>query len=100
MLNVGWKHALPISCAVAVIVFFGLWRIEVAETRNLKAQVDTLQDTILEREADLDKCVQNKIIAEEIQGEHARKISNLNKQLNDFKRLRDPKNARCVNITR
>lgn len=95
-----WKYALILSGTLATIIFFGLWRLEVAETQNLTAQIDTLQDTILDYEADVKQCESDKKLTESISNDHQRKISALNRQLNDFKQLRDPRNARCIKITR
>lgn len=96
----GWKYALPLLGSLAALVFFGLWRLEVAETKNLKAQIDTLQDTVLDYQADVKQCNSDKKLTESISNDHQRKISALNKQLNDYKLFRDPRNARCIPLTK
>lgn len=95
-----WKYALILSGTLATIIFFGLWRLEVATSENLEAKIDTLQDTVLDYEADVKQCESDKKLTESISNDHQRKISALNRQLNDYKLFRDPRNARCVPLTK
>jgi gas vesicle protein len=86
---------------IAAILGFGWYcRSVVAERDDLKVQVNTLQQTILDYEADIKQCNADKVIAENVAQNRSNKIRDLTKQLDADSELRDPRNARCVPITK
>ena len=92
------KNAIPILGALAAIIFFGLWRLEVAETKNLEAQIDSLQDTVLDREADLQECGQKAQNLEKVANDRQVRINALNQSIASNK-LR-AEQARCIPVLR
>lgn len=90
------KYALPLLGALAALVFFGLWRLEVAETRNLEAQIDTLQDTVIDLEGDLTQCNNQKKITESKSNEYQQGLASRDRTIANLRSLRN--NAKCVPV--
>lgn len=88
---IGLKHAPLILGALAALVFFGLWRLEVAETKNLQAEIDTLQDTVIDFGNAISQCEDDKQITEKVSNDYQKSIVNLRRQLNSVRT--DP---RCI----
>lgn len=94
------KIILWVVASVVLIGFGFHYRGLHAEISAQKAEIDTLQDTVIDFENALNECNANKAKSERILSDHAKRISSLNSQLDDYRMLRDPKSARCIPITR
>lgn len=86
-----WKHAIALSCALALIVLFGLWRFEVAETKDLKGEIEGLERYLKEATAEVDQCNADKVLTERVSNDYQKSIANLRR---DIDRLR--RNPHCV----
>lgn len=85
-----YRHALLALLLVLAVFGAGFYiKSIMAENKALEAQVDTLQDTVLELGDAVRRCAEDKVLTEEVGNEYQRKIRALNKQLNDLKWLRD-----------
>lgn len=91
MLNMGWKHALPISCALAALIFFGLWRIEVGRGEIKDVKISRLDEQIEIATLEINQCISDKTLAEKESHGFQTNLGALRRQLNS---LRD--NPSCV----
>lgn len=88
---IGFKNALPILGTVAIIVFFGLWRLEVAETKNLKAEIAKMDEQIEIATLEINQCSKDKALSERVSNDYQNANTALRRDLN---RLRN--NPACV----
>lgn len=81
-----WKYIVSFAGILVVVIFFGLWRLEVAATKSLQTQIDTLQDTVVEYDHELEQCSTDKSLTERVSNDYQNNISNLRRQLDRLRR--------------
>lgn len=86
-----WKHALTILAAVAAIILFGLWRLEVAVVKGLKAENASLDEQIEIATLEINQCVSDKALTEKVSNDYQNAIASLRRERD---RLRD--NPACI----
>lgn len=87
------KYAIPVLGSVAIIVLFGLWRLEVAETKSLKGEITGLEQYLDEAQKEVDQCVSDKALTEKVSNDYQRSIGSLRSQLNSLRN-----NPRCIPV--
>jgi hypothetical protein len=98
IMPINLKYALPLFGTLAIVIFFGLWRLEAAETTRLEAEIDTLQDTVIDFEAALNECGDKIKKAEGIARDSQNRITDLTKRARADRMRADA--ARCIPIER
>lgn len=86
-----WRYVLHILNSLALVVFVGLWRIEVAETKSLKAEITRMDEQIEIATLEINQCSKDKALTEKVSNDYQKSIANLRNQLNG---LRD--NPTCI----
>lgn len=79
------QYALALSGTLAVIVFFGLWRLEAAETRNLKAEIARMDEQIEIAALEINQCSKDKALTEKVSNDYQKSIANMRRQLNGLR---------------
>lgn len=83
-----WKEISFLAAALLLVVFFGLWRIEVIAHKNTKDKLTVARNTIINHE-------NNTELVERLNNEYQNSLNQLN---NDVKRLRQ-RPAKCVTVS-
>lgn len=80
------KHAITLFSTVAIIVLFGLWRLEVAENKRLDAQIEALDLQIAAATTEINQCASDKALSERTSRDYQNNVTALRRQLNSLRK--------------